>query len=147
MKDFAEERKLTKEEIKKWLIENCQHPHKYKCIDLSGLDFTEDDVQLVDLSGMKVPHIVQSHHEAKTISQEKHKVEFALAQDFQTVGSYLFQARQTVGKDLMQMSNHVSGTIIEGCHICEEVFNAANPVTTGEHADKLGDLWHMRAEL
>lgn len=72
---------LSKQEIKKWLLENCVN--EMGNLDLSGLDFSDFDGN-VDISYMKV--------------------KLSLSQDCQEVGENLFQDSQTVGGNLWQ--NH-----------------------------------------
>lgn len=91
---------LSKEEIKKWLLENCVKGGK---LDLSGLDFS-DFCGEVDISGMKVGgNLVQNYQEVDgNLMQNDQKVGLVLWQSEQTVGSALFQEKQRVGGYLWQ---------------------------------------------
>lgn len=124
----------TREEIKKWLLENCVD--KYENLDLSGLDFSDFDGD-VFLSYMKVKNnlyqgfqkvngiLVQSHQEVKGgLLQENQEVDGDLDQSEQIVKGSLIQDFNTVGGDLYQSYQEVEGTIEQYGHEAKEgVFN------------------------
>lgn len=89
----------TKLEIKKWLLENCVS--KNGDLDLSGLDFSNFEGDLI-ISNMKVKNtLFQSHHViGKTLFQDGQHVRGNLYQDCQQVLGSLAQHSQIVKGDL-----------------------------------------------
>lgn len=101
---------LSKEEIKKWLLENCIDEKGN--LDLSGLDFSDFD-GAVFMDSMKVKNIlIQSYQEVgRHLHQDHQKVGGWLDQGYQEVGDDLSQDHQKVGGDLYQLSQEVKGHI------------------------------------
>lgn len=106
-------KKPSKEEIKKWLLENCVD--KNGNLDLSGLDFSDFDGS-VDISGMKVKkNLLQNKQQVEgCLYQRDQRVRFDLDQPCQQVERDLDQHGQDVGGDLMQNSNDVFGNVYQG---------------------------------
>lgn len=90
---------LSKDEIKKWLLENCVD--KKGKLDLSGLDFSDFD-GTIDISGMKVK---------KNLLQSNQKIGGWLDQDRQEVGGNLYQNYLKVSGNLYQLWLEVKGYI------------------------------------
>lgn len=103
---------LSKEEIKKWLLENCVSQSGK--LDLSGLDFSDFD-GTVDISGMKVKkNLLQNKQEVEgCLYQSDQRVRLDLEQCCQRAGRDLDQHGQDVGGDLMQNSNDVFGNLYQ----------------------------------
>ena len=100
----------TKLEIKKWLLENCVS--KNGDLDLSGLDFSNFEGDLI-ISNMKVKNtLFQSHHEiGKALFQDDQHVGENLYQSDHCVGGNLYQGRQQVLGSLAQHSQIVKGDL------------------------------------
>lgn len=92
---------LSKEEIKKWLLENCIN--EYGDLDLSGLDLSDFNGN-VNISYMKVK---------KHLFQRTQTVGGDLSQDCQKVEGYLYQSFQEVKGNLWQNFQEVEGKIIQ----------------------------------
>ena len=93
---------MTKQELVKLLVANFKNEKGY--VDLSGLDFTNEDIKGVEIDLMKVNgDLCQS---MQTVSgdllQGFQIVEGVLSQSNQTVKRYLFQDSQKVELDLEQ---------------------------------------------
>lgn len=103
---------LSKQEIKKWLLENCVDENG--SLDLSGLDFSDFDGS-VDISGMKVKkNLLQNKQQVEgCLYQRDQRVRFDLDQSCQQVERDLDQHGQDVGGDLIQNSNDVSGNLYQ----------------------------------
>ena len=80
----------TKEEIKKWLLENCVDEDGN--LDLSGLDFSDFEGSAY-IDNMKVKQNL--HQDSQTVGGN-------LYQDCQTVERSLYQDRQQVRRNLYQ---------------------------------------------
>ena len=99
---------MTKQELVKLLVENFKD--EYGCLDLSGLDFTKEDIECVDIARMKVNgNLYQGEQKVKgdlwqqeqevsgDLDQRMQKVKGDLEQGEQTIGGYLYQNFQKVG--------------------------------------------------
>ena len=99
---------MTKKELVKLLVDNFKD--EVGNLDLSGLDFTNEDLNCVIISEMKVNgHLYQSEQKVKgdlwqqeqevsgDLHQRMQKVKGDLEQGEQTIGGYLYQNFQKVG--------------------------------------------------
>ena len=113
----------TKEEIKKWLLENCVN--EFGDLNLSSLDFRDFDGDVI-LSGMKVKNnLFQSHQSVggclyqssqfvcQSILQNYQMVGGNLHQNFQVVKGNLFQDHQEVNGNLDQNNQNVKGCLFQ----------------------------------
>ena len=94
---------MTKKELVKLLVENFKD--EVGNLDLSGLDFTKEDIKGVVISKMKV----NGH-----LFQEKRKVQGDLWQAEQEVSGSLHQEMQRVKGDLEQGGQEVGGDLYQG---------------------------------
>ena len=90
---------LNKDEIKKWLLENCVN--EVGNLDLSGLDFSDFDGN-VFIEEMKVK---------KNLIQSSQEVGGFLLQDNQKVGKWLGQDHQEVAGNINQSHQKVGGFV------------------------------------
>ena len=99
---------MTKEQLVKLLVENFKDEYGY--VDLSGLNFKDEEIEAVDIRGMKVNgDLYQSEQKVKgdlwqqeqevsgDLHQRMQKVKGDLEQGEQTIGGYLYQDFQKVG--------------------------------------------------
>lgn len=110
----------TKEEIKRWLLENCLD-EKGK-LDLSGLDFSDLDAD-VDLSGMKVNG---------DLHQDRQEVDGDLFQGEQKVEGNIDQSTHEVNGDLFQCEQKVKGMLIQSHQEVGEVLDQRFQKVKGE---------------
>ena len=96
---------MTKKELVKLLVENFKD--EVGNLDLSGLDFTKEDIGCVIISEMKVNG---------DLYQEFQKVQGDLWQDEQEVEGDLIQNRHQVQGGLMQNYQKVRGNLIQNRH-------------------------------
>lgn len=89
---------LSKEEIKKWLLENCVD--EYGNINLNCLDFSDFNGS-VKIGYMKVKG---------SLFQNCQNVEGNLIQDYQTVGGDLYQERQKVKGSISDNQDNLDST-------------------------------------
>ena len=91
----------NKEEIRDWLLNNCINENG--SLNLSGLDFSDFEVD-IDISNMKVKgNLIQSYQEVKgNLFQRDQKVEGNLYQSYQKVKGDLWQSNQEVKVNLVQ---------------------------------------------
>ena len=82
---------MTKKGLVKFLVDNFKDA--FGNLDLSKLDFTNEDIKCVNISRMKVNGV--------------------LFQDFQKVKGDLWQEAQEVGGDLIQSRQTVEGQIVD----------------------------------
>lgn len=103
---------LSKEEVKKWLLENCVN--EVGNLDLDGLDFSDFNGD-VYLSNMKVKwKLIQNHQEVgRDLRQNYQKVKGNLDQDNQEVDGNLFQCEQKVKRVLMQSHQEVGEMLVQ----------------------------------
>lgn len=103
---------LSKEEIKKWLLENCVD--SAGDLNLDGLDFSDFDGDIY-ISNMKVKnHLYQAKQKVGgTLSQDHQTVEQHLYQNRQQVEGNLYQEEQSVDKDLFQCYQEVKGNLFQ----------------------------------
>ena len=94
--------KMTKEELVKYLVANFKDEKGY--VDLSGLDFTDEDIRGVKINLMKVDG---------DLNQCCQMVSGDLEQGHQMVDGCLFQTTQMVKGCLYQHSNDVRGKLIQ----------------------------------
>lgn len=101
---------LSKQEIKKWLLENCVN--EMGNLDLSGLDFSDFDGN-VFIEEMKVKkNLIQSNQEVGGfLLQNNQKVGDFLDQDHQEVAGNLYQNYLKVSGNLYQLWLEVKGYI------------------------------------
>ena len=101
--------KMTKKELVKLLVALCKDENGV--VNLSGLDFKQEDVQVVDISGMQVNgDLYQGCQEVKgKLWQACQKVEGGLYQHLQEVGRDLHQSHQMVDGNLHQARQRVRG--------------------------------------
>ena len=91
---------MTKKELVKFLVANFKDEFGY--VDLSGLNFKDEEIEAVDIRGMKVNgDLYQSEQKVKgDLRQEDQRVEGDLHQDCQKVKGNLYQGFQEVKGDL-----------------------------------------------
>ena len=97
----------NKEEIKEWLLRNAVNENG--SLNLSGLDFSDFEVD-IDISNMKVKgNLIQSYQEVKgELWQSNQKVEGSLYQSFQEVQGNLYQNSQEV-KGILYQDKIING--------------------------------------
>lgn len=94
--------KMTKEDLVKLLVANFKNEKGY--VDLSKLDFTNEDIKGVKINLMKVDG---------DLNQCCQMVSGDLRQGYQMVEGSLFQSNQMVEGYLCQHSNDVRGKLIQ----------------------------------
>jgi hypothetical protein len=105
--------KMTKQELVKFLVANLKNEQGY--VDLTGLDFTKEDIDCVIISEMKVDG---------DLYQEDQTVKGDLWQDEQEVEGDLTQNRQQVQGRVMQNYQRVRGNLIQNRHkVKGELYN------------------------
>lgn len=102
----------SKEEIKKWLLENCVDENGDLC--LIGLDFSDFDGD-VYFKGIKVKNdLMLCYQEVKgNLFQDCQQVDGDLIQDGQVVKGCLYQSHQKVEENLYQNWQAVKGILIQ----------------------------------
>lgn len=126
---------LSKEEIKKWLLDNCIDENGD--LDLRDLDFSDFEGD-VDISGMSVKkNLMQNLQEVggylcqdnqiveEDLDQHEQRVKGTLCQYGQEVGKNLIQEKQKVGGDLFQHHQKAKGSIYQnyqkaGCDLYQD---------------------------
>lgn len=103
---------LSREEIKKWLLENCVD--SAGDLRLMDLDFSDFDGNIF-IGGMKVKKdLYQSGQEVEgNLFQNGQEVEGNIYQNLQKVVGSLYQNRQKVGENLFQCNQTVEGSIYQ----------------------------------
>ena len=106
--EFEPKKKLTAEEITKWILENCVD--KNGIVNLKGLDFGNKNV---DISFLKTTgNLYQdSQKVGGNLYQDSQKVGGVLHQSCQKVDGDLYQNNQEVAKNLYQDSQKVDGNL------------------------------------
>ena len=96
----------TKEEIKRWLLENCVD--RYGNLDLSSLDFSDFEGNIF-IGYMKVKNNLYQYYQmvGGSLFQSCQVVDGDLLQYGQKVQGNLNQSYQTAGRDLFQYSQSV----------------------------------------
>ena len=124
---------LSKEEIKKWLLENCVDEDGD--LNLSHLDFSDFNGDIYTCfmkvkknlcqNYQKVEGKLEQSHQVvrKNLSQWDQIVGENLLQTDQIVGGSLFQSNQKVKGDLLQDSQKVKGCLFQGKNDCHYAFD------------------------
>jgi hypothetical protein len=105
--------KMTKKELVKFLVDNFQDGAGY--VNLSYLDFTNENIKGVDISRMKVKgSVFQNLHKIEgNLYQNGQDVEGLLRQNNQEVKGDLFQDGQKVERDLYQNGQEIKGNLFK----------------------------------
>lgn len=116
----------TIEEVKQWLLEN--RVNKYGDLDLSGLDFSDFDGNVL-ICNMRVK---------KSLHQEYQNVGENLFQNVQKVGGNLYQSSQEVDKNLYQAFQKVGSVLYQDNQkVKENLFQANQTVGKNFYNHKL----------
>jgi uncharacterized protein YjbI with pentapeptide repeats len=120
---------MTKKELVKLLVDNFKD--EVGNLDLSGLDFTNEDLNCVIISEMKVNrHLFQNRQQVQgSLWQDEQEVSGSIWQSNQTVKGNLYQNRQQVKRELWQGNQKVEGDLRQDYQEVKEICIIKNKMT------------------
>ena len=123
---------MTKKELVKLLVDNFKD--EVGNLDLSGLDFTNEDLNCVIISEMKVNrHLFQNRQQVQgSLWQDEQEVSGSIWQSNQTVKGNLYQNRQQVKRELWQGNQKVEGDLRQDYQEVKEICIIKNKMTKAQ---------------